>query len=182
MRRVRHKKKTDFAERLSLYNTAIFPDCEFMSNSISENTIVTTDCRVLRFQGNQSSRTQNFKEVATTVTSAGYIKFDEYFLHRVIANAFFGPSGLHVNHINGDKSNNHISNLEYLTQEQNTRHAALLNNKPRVYEMTKKNGVSFLSVYMWKGVTYRVGTFKTREEAVKAYDKHRSENVDNNYF
>lgn len=43
--------------------------------------------------------------------------------HRLIAAAFFGESKLEVNHINGDKSDNRISNLEYVTRSQNIRHS-----------------------------------------------------------
>ena len=43
--------------------------------------------------------------------------------HRLIAEAFFWPSELQVNHKDGDKSNNRIDNLEYVTQSQNQRHS-----------------------------------------------------------
>lgn len=44
--------------------------------------------------------------------------------HVLVALAFLGDrKGLEVNHIDGVKSNNHISNLEYVTRSQNVRHA-----------------------------------------------------------
>lgn len=45
-------------------------------------------------------------------------------VHRVIALAFHGKSsGLQVNHIDGDKTNNRPSNLEYATHSENIQHA-----------------------------------------------------------
>lgn len=43
-------------------------------------------------------------------------------LHRVVALEFIGGEGV-VNHIDGNKTNNDISNLEIVTQKQNVRHA-----------------------------------------------------------
>lgn len=44
-------------------------------------------------------------------------------VHRLVAAAFLGPAnGLCVNHRDGIRSNNVISNLEYLTHQQNERH------------------------------------------------------------
>lgn len=41
-------------------------------------------------------------------------------VHRLVASAYLGESNLTVNHKDGNKENNHISNLEYATvQEQN---------------------------------------------------------------
>ncbi len=44
--------------------------------------------------------------------------------HRLVARAFVGKTNaLTVNHKDGDKTNNHFSNLEYLTAAKNTSHA-----------------------------------------------------------
>lgn len=44
-------------------------------------------------------------------------------IHRLVASAFLGGSELQVNHIDGNKQNNHIENLEYTTRSENMRHA-----------------------------------------------------------
>lgn len=51
------------------------------------------------------------------------------FAHRLVAECFIGFSSLQVNHIDGNKGNNHVSNLEYLTPLENTRHAIKLGLK-----------------------------------------------------
>lgn len=44
-------------------------------------------------------------------------------VHRLIALTFIGPSDLTVNHKNGNKLDNRLENLEYLTNAENMRHA-----------------------------------------------------------
>lgn len=46
-------------------------------------------------------------------------------IHRMVAECFIGPSeGREVNHIDGDKGNNVVGNLEYVTHRGNMEHAA----------------------------------------------------------
>ena len=45
-------------------------------------------------------------------------------VHRLVAEAFIGPrpAGLEVNHVDEDKSNNCVGNLEYITHKENLAH------------------------------------------------------------
>jgi len=47
-------------------------------------------------------------------------------IHRIICETFIGPcpEGLQVNHKDGDKTNNKLENLEYVTRKQNCAHAS----------------------------------------------------------
>ena len=48
-----------------------------------------------------------------------------YLVHRLVMATFIGPSpiGKEVNHKDGDKANNHLKNLEYVTRSENVVHA-----------------------------------------------------------
>lgn len=44
-------------------------------------------------------------------------------IHKLVANAFLGESNLQVDHLDGNKCNNNLSNLEYVTPKENTNRA-----------------------------------------------------------
>lgn len=44
-------------------------------------------------------------------------------VHRVVMESFVGPSDLQVNHINEEKTDNRLVNLEYVTASENTRYS-----------------------------------------------------------
>lgn len=66
------------------------------------------------------------------LTKAGYqmvslsrdSKVKKYLVHRLVASAFIDKNKdkIHVNHIDGNKSNNHASNLEWCTPSENISH------------------------------------------------------------
>lgn len=73
------------------------------------------------------------KPASTLVTKWGYEKVAYRWkttmfytsVHRLVMLAFKGPcpKGKEVNHIDGNKSNNKLSNLEYVTKKENARNA-----------------------------------------------------------
>lgn len=60
-------------------------------------------------------------------TTKGYPKIclqnTHYMVHRLVMLVFVGASPMQVNHKDGDKSNNCLSNLEYCTDSENKIHA-----------------------------------------------------------
>lgn len=72
-------------------------------------------------------------------------------VHRLVAEAFIGeiPDGMQVNHINGKKEDNHSSNLEIVTNEENRTHAiqtGLIDNKGSKNPMSKINDDTVLAI------------------------------------
>ena len=104
----------------------------------------------------------------------GYVKVridkKDYFVHRLVAIAFLvNPENKEtVNHIDGDKSNNHVSNLEWCTRSENTQHAYDIglhkpysgikdkgNNKfAKEWDELLKQGLSFRKIGKLYGVSH----------------------------
>ncbi len=58
----------------------------------------------------------------------------KFLVHRLVCEAFWGPpwaSGLEVDHVDGNKSNNHSQNLEWVTRAENRRRSYLTNKNRR---------------------------------------------------
>jgi len=103
--------------------------------------------------------------------SGGYKKLS---YHRAVAEAFLGVSNLSVNHIDGNKLNNKINNLEYVTTAQNVQHYYKSKfNRLGVFMRPKNKYKKYSSQIRYKGKRYYLGSFLTLEEAKQAYiNKH----------
>lgn len=77
-----------------------------------------------------STTDKGYKYIALKKPGEKSIKF---LLHRLVMLTFVGepPSKMQVNHKDGDKANNHLSNLEYCTPLQNIRHCIDVLGKKR---------------------------------------------------
>lgn len=64
------------------------------------------------------------------VNLSRYCKGRTFFVHRLVCEAFLGvrPDGMTINHKNGQKTDNRLENLEYMTHANNMRHAMVVIN------------------------------------------------------
>ena len=113
-------------------------------------------------------------EKTWNILNSGYVgrcywdhgKVKNELLHRSLIDA---PHGLVVDHIDGDKLNNRISNLRLCTPSQN------LSNRPRYKDGCGFKGVQRTQSGTYKAtitanrIVYRLGTFSTAEDAYAAY-------------
>lgn len=73
-----------------------------------------------------------------------------FYRHKVISTCFLGkrPEGFTVNHKDGNKLNNHIDNLEYVTTQENYKHALDNNLKKNIgYYITAEEASDLIEFY-----------------------------------
>lgn len=63
---------------------------------------------------------EKYRLISMKDKDGNYIKI---LAHRLIAETYYGPSNLFVNHKDGNRQNNNLENLEYVTASQNAQHA-----------------------------------------------------------
>lgn len=85
--------------------------------------------------------------------------------HRIIASAFLGLSLLEVNHKDGNKTNNHINNLEYVSARENSNHTSV----GKYMKGVQKAKMKFSSTISIEGKRKYLGNFPTELEAHQAY-------------
>lgn len=99
----------------------------------------------------QSKISGGYNAVAITKNIDGKLSNRAYGVHRLVALAYIPlvPGKLHVNHIDHSRTNNHVSNLEWVTRSENTLHAAKIGRMsrfiPKKYTWARINLVRELS-------------------------------------
>lgn len=109
-------------------NTQLGYSFQNVTNKVKEvkefpNYLITSDGQVY------SLRSKKF--LTPFINNSGYkfvylskdgVAFKKY-IHRLVAEEFWSKEGMEVNHIDGDKLNNHKNNLEWCSRSQNMAHA-----------------------------------------------------------
>jgi hypothetical protein len=108
---------------------------------VSDAGSVRSSQREQEFDGRWGKMLMRFpaKVMKASVSTGGYCYLSlskdaqgkKHLIHRLVMLAFAGDSELQVNHKDGDKTNNHVSNLEYVTSRQNLRHCIDVLGKKR---------------------------------------------------
>lgn len=140
--------------------------------------------RKVMFKCGKRFYTQNESIKKPTLDENGYLyvnlyrdsKKKSFKLHQIVAMAFLDhkPSGVNVvvDHIDNNRLNNHLSNLQVITQRENS-----TKDKGKVctgaYKYTNYDG--YFSSIRINGKSVYLGSFKTEYEAAKAYQNKLKE-------
>ena len=114
-------------------------------------------------------------EVLCNLCKDGYLRVrlngKEYRGHRIIWEMFNGPipAGMLIDHIDGNKLNNQLSNLRLATRQENNCNRISI-SKSGLPKGIAKNGNNYRVRLTQDGKVYCLGTYKTLEEAVKVYN------------
>ena len=123
---------------------------------------VSNDGRVRRLRFiNGSHNFEKIKECKQTLNTWGYMtvnlskngKSNTKRVHRLVANAFLGESELQIDHIDGNKQNNRLDNLEYVTAKENTNRA--WNKGIAKYTDERKEKLRKIALEKWKTNSFR---------------------------
>lgn len=100
-------------------------------------------------------------------------------IHRLVAEHFISkiPNGLVVNHIDGNRKNNDVSNLEIVSQLDNIRHGRTGKKSSSKYVGVyfDKQTKSYRSQITHKRKVYNLGRFKSELDAYEANKRKRKE-------
>jgi len=101
-----------------------------------------------------SEKYNKFKKLKPRLNSKGYLyvnlcvkgKYSSKIIHRLVAEHFVEgyEEGLVVNHKDGNKTNNHYSNLEWCTLSENSKHSFFNGLSKLPYTSGESNGFSKL--------------------------------------
>jgi hypothetical protein len=112
---------------------------------------------------NQFDNTQGYKQISLFKNH----KKRNYRVHRLVAETFIpNPNNYNVvNHIDGNKLNNNVSNLEWATYKQNTNHAWK---------------IGLCSTEKFKHYTTKVVQLDKQNNILKIYNSQKEASIDNN--
>ncbi len=127
--------------------------------------------KILRFKGGE------FKETVKPHKRTGYLWYSinkqVYAGHRLAWKIYYRQdvlSDMEIDHINGDQSDNRISNLRLVKMNENMKNKkTYCSNKSGIVGVAKRSDTnSWRSQISVNGKAIKLGSFKTKDEAISA--------------
>lgn len=99
-------------------------------------------------------------------------KISNFSVYSLVCEAFIGPrpAGAVINHKDGNKTNDRLDNLEYVSQRENSNHYLRDKHKSLPRGVTIKEG-RYCAQYMRNGRKKHIGLYDSPEQASQAYLK-----------
>lgn len=127
-----------------LFITTVFIESEYYMEEIFKTCVEAPNYEISNFGRLRNKKTGHFRAFSDNGT--GYMtvqininkKTKSFYIHRLVANAFIEKNNLlqnEVNHKDGDKKNNCVSNLEWCTSRENNIHAIKFGLRPTTEKM-----------------------------------------------
>lgn len=166
----------------------------YRGDNMEKRIIPNTDNRYYATEDGHIYDAKLNKYVSENKSKRGWLKCHVWYnkkritigVHRLIAYAFLGISDLTVNHINGDKTDNSIQNLEYMSlQDQNWHRSRVLhtgNQKPIIcIEQNKiySSAVEFCEAMGFNPNNTHISNVCKHQYGFKTYKGFHFEYVDN---
>jgi len=103
-----------------------------------------------------------------------YINRSPFLLHRLLFGLVTNDNKI-IDHIDGDRTNNHRDNLRLCTSAQNSRNSRKKSSNSSGFKGVVKDGNKWKAVIQSEGRYISLGQYNNKIEAAKAYDKAASE-------
>ncbi len=150
-----------------------------------EKYMIGNNGNILTIKTNKIKKIDNYLEYSKITLSDINYKKKNFAVHRLVAEAFI-PNPLnkeYVNHINGNKKDNRVDNLEWLTPSENTQHAyntgLTIPKKGEHSSVSKLTNKEVLEIYYAEGMHIDISCKTVQRIKHKKGWKHLLNNLQN---
>jgi len=136
---------------------------------------------IIKYKDGRDKHIREEKEFEAKIDDRGYLSVNNSILrkigggriHHLLAHTFIGkvPNKKVVDHIDDDKLNNSLDNLQIITIAENVRKSMIKKHKKIKGCYYRKNRKKWSAQIVIEGKIIRLGCFEQQEDATKAYEE-----------